>query len=278
LVLLLRAILHPCASFLAHFRVSRCRSSSRVFTLATAVFGLLLRFLGLSSPSACAHRLSLPLLSLASKSLRRSFPSRTLPIGPCTLSFRSLGLALPEARFRICHCTNCTSVVPGICAYFASAVFVISPLSPAVSTLSSPIWLLPVCLFAYRPLPFAVCLFASVAAAALSVVRSCPVPVGLLRCRFDPLCPVFALAVSLSKPLPSCLAAFEVSFAVLASLSSRFAFSLQFSPFWTLASGLSLGSPTGHFGLLGPLIALEGSQVASWEAILPLGRRRLALF
>ena len=31
-------------------RVSRCRSSSRVFTLATAVFGLLLRFLGLSSP------------------------------------------------------------------------------------------------------------------------------------------------------------------------------------------------------------------------------------
>jgi hypothetical protein len=44
----------PLCQFSRPFRVSRCRSSSRVFTLATAVFGLLLRFLGLSSPSACA--------------------------------------------------------------------------------------------------------------------------------------------------------------------------------------------------------------------------------
>ena len=224
------------------------------------------------------YRLSLPLLSLASKSLRRSFPSRTLPIGPCTLSFRSLGLALPEARFRICHRTNCTSVVPGICAYFASAVFVISLLPPALSTLSSPIWLLPVCLFAYRPLPFAVCLFASVAAAALSVVRSCPVPVGLLSLPFDPLCPVFALAVPCRNPCPVALPPLKSPLPFLLRCPPALAFSLQFSPFWTLASGLSLGSPTGHFGLLGPLIALEGSQVASWEAILPLGRRRLALF
>jgi hypothetical protein len=55
----------------AHRRVSRCRSSSRVFTLATAVFGLLLRFLGLSSPQHVGfyrHNLSTPISP--SKSLR----------------------------------------------------------------------------------------------------------------------------------------------------------------------------------------------------------------
>ncbi len=124
----------------------------------------------------------------------------------------------------------------------------------------------------------AVCLFASVAAAALFVVRSCPVPVGLLQLPFDPLCPVFALAVSCRNPCPVALPPLKSPLPFLLRCPPTLPFSLQFSPFWTLASGLSLGSPTGHFGLLGPLIALEGSQVASLEAILPLGRRRLALF
>ena len=162
----------PLCQFLAHFRVSRCRSSSQGFTLATAVFGLLLRFLGLSSPSACSHRLSLPLLSLASKSLRRSFPARTLPIGPCALSFRSLGLALPEARFRICHCTNCTSVVPGICAYFASAVSSFRPCH------------LP---FRLYPRPFGSCL------SACSPIDHCRLPFASSPQLQLPLCLSFAL-------------------------------------------------------------------------------------
>ncbi len=94
----------------------------------------------------------------------------------------------------------------------------------------------------------------------------------LLDCCFGLLPPLKSPLPPLPKPLSSCLAAFEVSFAVLASLSSRFAFFAPVFTFLDTCFGPQLGVAhrpfwsVGTFDCpLGQSSCLSGGNFATWQ-------------